>query len=168
MKRFAFTGALLAAGAIGMLGLAPPPSAAPTESMFARGHGTMTFGDDHDSDDGGGRGYLRFSLRGGDTISGSLLWAGEHHHGMYPDIIIQMGNVQSAKFKGRSVKFSGSGRLHDDPVTVTVRAWDRGKGKADRFAIECVDTSGRIVFEADGHLFRGDIRVDDMGEEGRP
>ena len=42
----------------------------------AHGDGSMSFG--HEK---GGRGWLKFSIQDGDPISGSLLFAGEDHHG---------------------------------------------------------------------------------------
>ncbi|MCP3902924.1 MAG: hypothetical protein GY715_04745 [Planctomycetes bacterium] len=169
MKRFAITGVLLAAGAIGALGLAPPqPFAAGKAAISAGGQGTMAFSSEHETDDDTGIGYLRFGIRGGETVSGTLLFAAEHHHGMFPDIVVQLGNVQEASFKEHSVKFTGQGLLHDDQVTITVRAWDHGKSKADRFAIECVDPAGHVRFQADGHLVRGDIRIGDSDGEVQP
>jgi hypothetical protein len=58
------------------------------------------------------------------------------------------------------VKFSRQGALHDDPVTVAVTAYDNASfRKADRFTIKCVDGKGKVVSEAQGEVFLGDIRV---------
>lgn len=122
----------------------------------AIGEGTMSFGRDDDD----GVAYLRFSIADGPTVTGSLLFAGEHHHHMFPDVVVELGNIQQARFDAHSVEFSGPGKLHDDQVTVTVIAYDEEVNeRADRFVIKCADSDGEIVFEADGELFRGDIQV---------
>ena len=148
MKTALLAGALLIAAA---------SAPAPPE---AKGRGTMSFG--HEDE---GRAFLRFDVKEGEPIIGSLTFAAEHHHdhAMFPDIVVTLGSIQTVKFDAASVEFSGPGHLHDDPVTITVRAYDRKtgdeEGASDRFVIECVDAGGRTVFDADGKLFRGDIAV---------
>lgn len=127
----------------------------------AIGEGSMSFGHE-----GEGRAWLKFNIQDGDQITGTLILAAEHHHGeqtvatMFPEVIIRLSNFEKSTFKDKSVKFSGSGTLHDDPVRVSVKAYDNeGSKKADRFVIKCTDEKGRVVFSADGYLFRGNIQV---------
>ena len=128
----------------------------------ALGNGSMSFGHD-----GEGRAWLKFNIQDGDPISGSLIFAAEdHHYGeqaasmMFPDVIIRLTNFETYSLKNRIVTFSGSGTLHNDPVRVTVKAYDNeGSKKEDRFVIKCADEKGRVVFSADGYLFRGNIQV---------
>jgi hypothetical protein len=154
MTRTVLTGALVAACAAASFGLAKP-AAAPADSAVnsATGDGLMAFGKD-----GHGRGLLRFNIVEDGEITGSLLYAAEDHH-HFPDVIVELGRIDKATFLPRSVRFSGPGGLHDDPVHVTVRAYDRGKKRPDRFVIRCKDTKNNVVFEADGELLRGDIVV---------
>lgn len=130
-------------------------SAAPTA---AAGNGTMTFGED-----GHGVGLFEFEVaRHGSGLDGSLLFAAEDHHD-YPEIIVRMDDIEQAEFTQRSIKFSGKGKLHEAPVTVSVSASDgAGTVQPDRFSIICTDAKGTVVLEAEGELSTGDIRV---GEE---
>jgi hypothetical protein len=153
MNRLLLAGALVAAcaaTATGSGGLDRP--AARADAAFARGEGSMAFGHEEE-----GRGYLRFEIDDGDVVTGTLLFAAEHHHERFPDVVVRLARIKEAAFSGRTVVFSGPGELHDDPVYVSVRARD-GVSR-DRFAIECTDAGGETVFEADGELFRGDIEI---------
>ena len=152
MNRSLLALAACAATAMGTGRLEQPTTRADA-AAFARGEGSMSFGH-HDEE---GRGYLRFEIEDGDVVTGTLLFAAEHHHERFPDIVVQLGSIKEATFAGRTVVFSGPGQLHDDPVHVSVRARDRAR--ADRFEITCTDPSGETVFEADGELFRGDIEI---------
>ncbi len=133
-----------------------PGVAAAAAEQSAVGNGTMAFGHENE-----GRGYFLFNIQQGDEITGTLLFAAEDHHEMmYPDIIVRMAKIETAKFGRHSVRFSGPGALHDDPVAVTVTAHDNASSrKADRFTIKCVNGKGKVVFEAKGEVFLGDIRV---------
>ena len=129
----------------------------------ATGTGSMSFG--HEDL---GRAWFRFSVQDGDEPSGTVTFAAEHHHdderrpAMFPDIVVTLGTIDELQFGAASVEFSGPGKLHDDPVTVVVEAYDKGK-KADRFVLKCKNGKGRVVFEADGTLFRGDITIPSGG-----
>jgi hypothetical protein len=123
----------------------------------AEGRGTIAFG--HEDDDEG-RAYLRFEVTEGDAASGSLLVAAEHHHGMYPDVVIRLESIEKVKFEGSAVKIVGDALLHDDPVRVVAVAIDgAGTSEPDTFTIVCRDPSGEIVFEAEGDLYIGDVSV---------
>ncbi len=128
----------------------------------ALGEGSMSFGHENE-----GRAWLKFNIQSGDQISGSLLFAAEDHHAseqdssmMFPDVIVRLTQFEKYSLKNRIVKFSGPGTLHNDPVYVSVVAYDNeGSKKADRFVIKATDKKGKIVFKADGYLFRGNIQV---------
>ena len=160
MTRSPLTGALLVACVAASLGLAGP-GVAPAQRVVksATGKGVMAFGED-----GHARGLIRFSVREDGELTGSLLFAAEDHH-HFPDIVVELGLIEKANFTAGRVTFSGPGGLHDDPVHVTVRAYDRGKNRPDRFVIRCTDQSKAVVFEADGELLRGDIIVDSASNE---
>jgi hypothetical protein len=114
----------------------------------------MSFGEHGDS-----VGLIEFNVQGGRTPTGSLLFAAEDHH-RYPDIIVRLDQITRATFGRRTIRLSGQGKLHDDPVTVTVFAFDgEGTAKPDRFSIKCVNGQGQVVLKARGELFNGDIRV---------
>jgi hypothetical protein len=131
-------------------------ASAPSTSS-ATGRGSMTFG--HEDE---GRAWFRFSVQEGDPAAGSLTFAAEHHHDdhsmLFPDIVVTLGTFDTVKFDAASVEFSGPGKYHDDDVDITVRAVDK-TDKADRFIIKCKDGKGKVVFEADGTLFRGDVAI---------
>ncbi len=134
-----------------------PGVAAADVEFSAVGHGSMAFGHE-----GEGRGYFKFDLRQVDgQITGSLLFAAEDHHEMmFPAVIVRLSNIERASFGRHRVRFSGKGALHNDPVSVTVTARDNASSrKADRFTIKCVDNNGKVVFEADGEVFLGDLQV---------
>ena len=155
--------AFLAAAFPLLMASAGLPGAAAADLEFtAAGHGSMAFG--HEGD---GRGYFKFDLKQVDgQISGSLLFAAEDHHEMmFPDVIVRLANIEKTSFGRHRVKFSGQGALHNDPVSVTVTAYDNAMSrKADRFAIKCVDGKGEVVFEADGEVFLGDLQVGPAGD----
>ena len=152
MRTTTLVAALLVAGATLSLGFA-------STAREASGEGSISFGHEED-DEGEGRAYFRFAITDGEDVTGTLIFAAEHHHERFPDVVIELGSIDEVAFDGETVKFSGLGRLHDDPVTVSVAAHDNdGKDHADRFVIECTDSGGATVFAADGELFRGDIIV---------
>ena len=139
-----------------------PGGANADEQQSAIGHGSMAFGHE-----GEGRGYFKFEIRQVDgQITGTLLFAAEDHHEMmFPDIVVRMAKIDKGAFRRNVVRFSGQGALHDTPVSVTVTARDNAKSKkADRFTIKCVGNNGKVLFEADGEVFLGDLRVGPAGE----
>jgi hypothetical protein len=138
------------AGAAPSVGLGQMPDS-------AIGTGSMNFGHE-----GEGIGFFDFHVQADGALTGSVLFAGEHHE-HYPDIIIRLDAVHEAEFKLRSVTFTGKGAYHEQPVIVEVTATDGRDGpRPDHFAIECTDGAGGLVFEAEGYLNTGDILV---GEE---
>ena len=125
----------------------------------ASGQGSMHFGEHGD-----GVGTFVFDVRRDTETTGSFLFGSEEDHG-FPDVVVCMERVNDAVFAERSVEFSGEGMLHDDPVFVIVSAFDgKGTETPDRFAIECTDSNGKVVFKAQGDLFIGDIVVGDADE----
>lgn len=146
----------LLAGALASFAFAPPvPDRAASAATSASGKGTMEFGDD-----GHGRGLFNFTVTDEGGFSASLLFAAEDHHDRFPDVVVRLGSADDVRFGAHDVRFRGPGALHDDPVTVEVRAIDRGiEGKADRFRIVCTAPGGEVVLEAEGGLIRGDIVV---------
>ncbi len=133
---------------------AAKPRSGGNRDNSASGNGSMSFGEHGD-----GVGLIEFDVGGGNPPSGSLLFAAEDHHS-YPDIIVRMDKITRATIGRRTVRFSGQGALHDDPVTITVFAFDgEGTAKPDRFSIKCVNGQHKVVFKARGELFNGDIRV---------
>lgn len=154
MKRIMAGVVLVASSAavIAALGAATPLLGGSQSS--ATGKGSMSFGEHGDS-----VGLIEFDVRRGRPPTGSLLFAAEDHH-RYPDIIVRMDKISRATFGKHRVKFSGQGKLHDDPVTVSVSAFDgEGTAKPDRFSIKCTNGDGKVVFEARGELFSGDVSV---------
>jgi hypothetical protein len=130
------------------------PLLAPDGNHAATGKGSMTFGHEEE-----GVGFFEFNISAGSETKGRLLFAGEHHD-HYPDIIVRVEKIDRARFGQGWVRFSARGALHDDPVRVTGQAWDGAAvNKPDRFSIRCVNSSGAVVLEADGELFRGDIVI---------
>jgi hypothetical protein len=154
MKRIMVGVVLVASGATFVAAFGDPPPLSGGNQNSASGHGSMSFGEHGDS-----VGLIEFDVGGGRSPSGSLLFAAEDHH-RYPGIIVRLEKITRAAFGRRTVRFSGQGALHDDPVTVTVFAFDgEGTAKPDRFSIKCVNGQGKVVFKARGELFNGDIRV---------
>ncbi|MFQ5430742.1 MAG: hypothetical protein ACE5E1_10570 [Phycisphaerae bacterium] len=130
------------------------PAADSAVASSASGQGTMSFGAD-----GHGAGVFQFNVARGGLPSGSLLFAGEEAH-RFPDIVVRMDNIRNARFGVRSVQFSGRGTLHDQPVTVSVTAFDgAGTKDPDSFGIKCKNAEGKIVLEARGELTSGDVVV---------
>ena len=150
--------AFLAAAFPLLMASAELPGVAAAEVEFsAAGHGSMAFGHQ-----GEGRGYFKFDLQQVDgQITGTLLFAAEaHHEMMFPNVIVRLSNIEKSSFGRHRVKFSGQGALHNDPVSVTVTAYDNASSrKADRFVIKCVGNHGKVIFEADGEVFLGDLTV---------
>ena len=154
MNRVAIGIVLLAAGASHLVASDTSPPSRTAAANSATGQGTIRFGDHGD-----GVGTFVFDVAQSGGVSGSLLFAAEGHVS-YPDIIVRMDKIESATVEARSVTLSGAGRLHDDPVSVIVTAFDgKGTRKPDTFAITCTNSEGRVVFEARGDVFIGDIRV---------
>lgn len=90
---------------------------------------------------------------------GSMLCAAEHHE-EYPETIITLEDIKRATFTEHGVSFTGRGTMGENQVTIKVRALDGvGSGYPDHFSIEVVNSSGSIVFEAEGDLIQGDIYV---------
>lgn len=124
----------------------------------ASGQGSMRFGEHGD-----GVGTFVFDVKQGAGVTGSLLFGAEDEHS-FPDIVVRMDDIEIATFERRSVSFSGSGRLHDDPVSVTVSVFDgKGARAPDTFAIECTNSQGKVVFEAQGEVFIGKVHVGETG-----
>jgi len=158
MKRVVVGIVLFASGAAHLVASdtsLPSKTAIPSS---ASGQGSIRFGEH-----GAGVGTFVFNVEQGAGVTGSLVFAAEDHHD-YPDIIVRVDNIEGAAFELRSVSFSGAGKLHDDPVSVSVSAFD-GKGvrAPDTFAIECTNSQGEVVFEAQGEVFIGDVRVGETG-----
>lgn len=127
----------------------------------ATGEGSMSFGHENE-----GRAWLKFNIQDGEQPSGTMIFAAEQHHDnqinsmIFPDVIVRLTNFEKFTFKKNFVRFSGSGTLHDEPITISVIAYDNeGSKKDDRFVIKCMDDKGRVVFHADGFLFRGNIQI---------
>ena len=158
MKSFVLTATVLASGVVLLIVSGALLAAESIPPSSAVGNGSMSFGEDGD-----GVGLIEFKVEShGGRVDGSLLFAAEHHHD-YPDIIVRADDIDRAEFTQQSVKFSGKGKLHETAVTISVSASDgAGKTEPDRFAITCTDSKGDVVFEAEGELSSGDIRV---GEE---
>ena len=131
----------------------------------ASGVGPARFQEIHhdERDDGGeeGIGFLTFNVtKTLDGISGSLLFAGEHHHGRYPDIVVRLTTIRRATFGQREVTLSGSGTWHTEPATIVATAWDGDpSGEEDVFTVRVRDRAGEIIFDAKGHLTGGDIII---------
>ncbi len=124
------------------------------QSNSASGNGSMSFGEHGDS-----VGLIEFDVGGGDSPSGSLLFAAEDQHS-YPDIIVRLDKIDRATFAHHKVKFWGDGMLHDEPVSVKVTAFDgEATDKPDTFSIKCKNGEGNLIFKADGELFSGDISI---------
>lgn len=143
-----------------MAAIEPTVSATAFVATAAMGEGSMSFHGD------AGRAWLKFSIEDGESASGTLIFAAEHHHNaqsnamMFPDIIVRLSNFEKFSFKNKSVKFSGSGTLHGEPVKVMVEAYDNeGSKKEDRFVIKLMDDNNGVLFFADGYLFQGNIQV---------
>ena len=136
-----------------VLSAASPSSAAKTDQA-AMGKGSITFG--HEAE---GVGYFQFNISGDPHTTGTLLFAGEHHD-HFPDIVVRVAKIDRARFGPGWVTFAARGALHDEPVRVTGTAWDGAAAdKADRFSLKCTNGKGKVVLEADGELFRGDIVI---------
>ena len=77
-----------------------------------------------------------------------------------------MNEINRVRFGFRTVTFHGKGHLHDEPVMITVTAYDgSGTSNADRFSIKAIpgfesdDGGNHISFEAEGDVAQGDIRI---------
>ncbi len=147
--RFAALAALIAIPA------ASESSADPQVATAATGKGTIHFGKD-----GHGVGLFDFNVDfSKPQITGSVLFAGEDHHG-YPDVIIRMTKIETASIEDRTFTCAGGGTRFDDEVYVNVIAWDgSGTEEADWLHIHCTDADGQEVFHAQGEVFIGDIFV---------
>ncbi|MHC5024791.1 MAG: hypothetical protein ACYTGG_12955 [Planctomycetota bacterium] len=155
---------VLAAGLL----LASPGSASTARAdapAMASGSGPATFQeihhDERDDDGGEGIGFLIFDVsKSSDGISGSLLFAGEHHHGLYPDIVVRLSNIRRATFGTNEVTFSGTGTYHTTEATIVATARDGDpSGELDVFTVRVRDRSGHVLFDAKGRLTGGDIQI---------
>lgn len=121
---------------------------------IASGNGNITFGEH-----GEGIGFFIFDVERNVITTGSLLFAAEHRHG-YPDIVVRMDNIERAVFSRRLVKLTGTGTLHETPVSISVTAFDGdGTPNPDRFSIKCINSNRDVVFDAKGDLAIGNIVV---------
>lgn len=136
----------------GAVGVSPSPK--DTLPVVAAGDGSMKFGED-----GGGVGYFKFDVKADPKPSGSLLFAAEHHH-LYPDEIVRISKITKVTFGRRTAEFSGTGALHDTPVSMTVSIFDgKGSDRPDRFSITCTNDKGEVVLHAEGDVFIGGLVV---------
>ena len=139
---------------IAAVGAAASASPAAPGAQTAMGKGSMTFGHE-----GEGVAYFEFNIGSGPETTGTLLFAGEHHD-HFPDVVVRVAKIDRARFGRGWVRFAARGALHDEPVRVTGIARDgAAAGTADRLSLTCTDAKGRVVLEADGELFRGDIVI---------
>lgn len=124
----------------------------------ARGRGSIRFGEDEH-----GVGSFGFDVTPGEA-NGSMLFAAEAHH-FYPDIVVRMNDIEDANISGHTIRFSGEGVLHDEPVFINVSAFDgEGTQAPDRFSIQCTNVAGELVLKARGELFVGDVVVGETAE----
>ncbi|MHC4447797.1 MAG: hypothetical protein ACYSXF_08470 [Planctomycetota bacterium] len=152
----------LAAGMC-LLAAAPGPVAGSGDgaAQLVSGRGSITFGEEEDDDNGGhGVGFFNFRVVAGAEVSGSLLFAAEHHG--YPDLIIRVESIENATVRRQSARLWAEGMLHDEPVMVRAWAFDgAGTARGDEFSIKCTNDNGEVAFSARGTLFRGDIAIGD-------
>ncbi len=155
MKRL--LSSVLAIGFVMAVAAGPYSSA---DEHTAVGLGNIVFGHD-----GAGVAMFDFNVTSEPEAAGRLLCAAEHHQG-YPGVIIRVKEINRVRFSFRKVTFHGRGYLHDDPVMITVTAFDgSGTSRPDRFSIKAVPGvesdggGGRISFQAEGEVANGDIRV---------
>src|SRR5262245_16933786 len=151
MLKRALIGCLVVPAA-GLVGASAPSGAALAHK--ATGLGSFEFLD-------GGGGTVDFSIDADPLPRGSLLCAAEHHHEMYPDIIIELEFIKRANFKDNTVEFSGRGLYNkDESVNIKVVAVDAvGTGAPDTLTVTVTSLTGAKVFEADGEVTKGDIFV---------
>ena len=77
-----------------------------------------------------------------------------------PEIVVRVKQIEEVEFSKRLAKFTAKGKLQNDPVKVSVSAYDGDMSdEPDRFTIKCVNGKGEVVFAASGELFIGDISV---------
>lgn len=137
---------------LGVAGAAPAPKNAPP--ALASGDGSIKFGKD-----GHGVGYFNFDVKASPRPSGSLLFAAEDHH-LYPHDIVRVSKITEVTFGRRTAEFSGTGALHDTPVSMKVSIFDGdGTDRPDRFSITCTDKQGHVVLHAEGDVFVGGLVV---------
>jgi len=150
-----FLSTIVFACGIPFVGAADGVSAATAApAALASGDGSIKFGKD-----GHGVGYFNFDVTASPRPSGSLLFAAEDHH-LYPHDIVRASNITKATFGRRTAEFSGTGALHDTPVSIKVTIFDgNGTDRPDRFSILCTDKQGRVVLHAEGDVFVGSLVV---------
>lgn len=120
----------------------------------ASGDGSIRFG--HDGDDVG---YFHFAIKAHPQPSGSLLFAAETSH-LFPDEVVRVSKITAVTFDGATSEFSGTGALHDTPVSVKVSIFDgKGSDRPDRFSITCTDRQGQVILRAKGNVFVGDLVI---------
>ena len=155
-------------GCLALLGGAGLVAAAENMPTKASGSGSIRFevhdpdGSVADDDEESGRGFLLFEVeRTAKGLSGSLTFGAETHHGnLYPDIVIRLNNIDEIQFRGHGVWFSGNGHLQNDPVLISVSAFDgQATGAHDRSGIKCTNDKGELVFSASGELFAGNVQI---------
>jgi hypothetical protein len=118
----------------------------------AVGSGAIHFGKK-----GEGVGYFDFAFQAGPKPTGTFVFAGEDHH-RYPHVIIRLDAIETLDISGRTVTLKAKANIHDEPVILHVSATDADGSKADTFGLRALE-SGKVVFEAEGELFIGDIQV---------
>ncbi len=160
MKKTFLLGSIVLTAGLGLAAASGPVLPEPGESAMvaadrtARGHGTISFGDD-----GAGVAMFEFNVSATGKAQGSLLFAAEEPHA-YPSVIIRVNEIVSVRFRGRTAMISARGHLHDDPVTVLVTVFDgNGTSRPDRFTIKTVGADGDGHFQAAGEVVSGNIRV---------
>lgn len=134
----------------------------------ASGSGSIRFAVDEphgsvfDDDEEPGRGHLLFEVeRTAKGLRGSLTFGAEDHHSnLYPDIVVRLNEIDELEFRGQWVRFSGHGHQQNDPVFVSVSAFDgAATAEHDRFGIKCTNDKGELVFSASGELFTGNVQI---------
>ena len=152
-------------GCLALLGGAGLLAAAENMPAKASGNGSIRFvvHEAHGSvADDPGRGFLLFEVeRTAKGVSGALHFGAEtHHDALYPEIVIRLDKIDEIQFRGHGVWFSGNGHLQNDPVLISVSAFDgQATGEDDRFGIKCTNDKGELVFSASGELFAGNIQI---------
>ncbi len=123
----------------------------------ASGHGSVTWHDQHNKEQGVG--MLTFDVARHGRIIGSLVFAAEHGHD-FPDVVLRLDNVAMLQFTPDTVRFAGIGLLIDEPVFITVYGYDGASiRQPDTFSITAVDINGEQVFEAEGEMLFGSLVV---------
>jgi hypothetical protein len=108
-----------------------------------------------------GEGYASFLFniqRQGPGYTGSLLFAAEYELD-FPDIVVELDNIQYTNIGANTVRFAGIGLLIEQPVFVTVLAVDNERIlKPDTFELKLISMEGEEILHAHGPLFIGNIQ----------